>query len=281
MKTIKLNMVLSLLVLISALPNQAFAKKKVSLKYKLQQNDKFVSKTNVDQDIEMQAQGQTIDLNQVITIDGTTLISQVKPNSIETTHTINRMTMKQSIYGQEMTYDSSDPTTFASGRGKQVGEALNKLIGKSYQITIDEEGNITGFNLDSLMGPDNKVSSNVSTSNNFIVYPDHKVGVGDSWEADIKPLKNGNMKIHMKYTLKKMGGGKAVIGLEGNITANKVEGAELNLSGTQSGEATVDLHTGWTMDMTLDQEVKIEVQRGGMTIPMHVSGTISKTSRKK
>jgi hypothetical protein len=192
------------------------------------------------------------------------------------------MTMKQSMGGQELFYDSSDPATYASGRGAQLGAAFNKLIKKTFTITIDKLGHIQSFDLANLTGPNGKVSDNVSSGNNFIIFPDQKIKTGDSWEADIKPLKGSKTKIHMKYTLIKLSGKKATIGLEGTITANEEAGENIpKINGTQSGEATVDVRTGWTTEINMDQEIKMEVNQNGMTIPMTISSTVTKKSKAK
>ena len=281
MKRLKFALILSMAFLLPALMNQAQAQKKITLKYKLHQGETFVTTSNIDQDIEMHLQGQVMTMNQVITKTLLTKIITVNPNSIRTSNSIDAMTMKQTINGQEFNYDSSDPSTYASGRNKQVGDALNKIIHKTYEITVDELGNTTNFDLKNLMDGNNKLSSNVSSGNNFIIFPDHKVKTGDSWEADIKPLKGSNMKIHMKYTLKKIAGRKVTMGLKGIITANADSTMQMNITGTQSGEAIIDLHTGWALETNLDQEVKMEVNQNGMTIPMNISSTITKKSKLK
>ncbi len=281
MKHLKLALILSMAFLMPALMNQAQAQKKITLKYKLHQGETFMSTSNINQDIEMHVQGRVMTLNQIITNVLSTKITAVKPNSIQTTNSIDAMTMKQTVNGQEFYYDSSDPTTYASGRGKQVGDALNKIIHKTYGITIDDLGNIINFDLKNLMGENNKISSNISSGNNFIIFPDHKIKTGDSWEANIKPMKGSNMKIHMKYTLKKIAGKKATLDLEGTITGNDDNAAQMNISGTQNGEAIVDIRNGWTLETNLDQEVKMEVTQNGMTIPMNVSSTILKKSKMK
>jgi hypothetical protein len=221
-----------------------------------------------------------VNIDQKITTYVNTVVGKVAADSIQTTSTVKRMTMSQSVFGQKINYDSSDPKTYASGPAKRIGDALNKVIGKSYQVFIDEFGNITKFDMGDLAGQD-KVAGSVNSGDNFIVFPGHSIEVGDSWQADIKPMKSSNMIYHVKYTLKKVSGNEAVIGIEAKISANKVENQNMTLDGVQNGEATVDIRTGWTTKLNVDQEVKMEVQQNGTSIPMTFSGTIIKTSVKK
>ncbi len=279
MKNLKLFIALALILPI--IPLQANAQKKVLLKYKVKQGEKFISHQTANQDMDMEAQGQTITMNQVITTDISTVIGDVTPKEIKITNMVERVTMKQTIFGQELNYDSSDPSTFASGRGKQIGDAMKKIIKKPYAITMDHLGNISSYNLSALLQGTDKIAGNIKSGNNYVIFPDHKVKVGDSWEADIKPMKTDNMKIHIKYTLKKLSGKKATIGLEGVITASKIAGQTIKLSGTQDGEVVVDTKTGWTMSTHLTQDVKMKMEKNGMEIPMNISSTTTSTTEKK
>jgi len=279
MKNLKLLIVLALTLPIISL--QANAQKRVLLRYNVKQGEIFASHQVTNQDINMQAQGQTISMNQVITTDISTEIGKVTPGEIKTSNMVNKMLMKQTMFGQELTYDSSDPSTYASGRGKLVGDALNKIIKKPYGITMDHFGNISAYNLSALLKDNNKISGNIKSGNNYVVFPDHKVKVGDSWEADIKPMKMDKMDIHIKYTLKKLSRKKATIGIEGTLTASKVAGQSINLTGTQSGDVVVDTKTGWTMSSHMTQDIKMKIEKNGMEIPMDINSTITSTVEKK
>ena len=279
MKNLKL--LIAIVFLFPVLPQQASAQKKVSLKYNLQKGEKYITHTTTNQDITMQAQGQTMTMSQAITSDISTVIKESTSDSIVTSNKMDKMTMKQTMFGQELNYDSSDPSTYASGRGKQVGDALNKMIGKAYSIKMDRLGNIGSYDMSALLKDGGQVSSNLKSGNNYIVFPKHKVKVGDSWEADIKPMKTDNMQIHMKYTLKKVSGKKATIGIDGTLAANKINGTTTNLSGTQSGEVVVNLKTGWPVSSHMTQDIKMKLEKNGMEIPMEISSTIISTSEKK
>ncbi len=279
MKNLKLLIVLALTLPI--IPLQANAQKKVMLKYNVKQGEIYDSHQVTNQDIDMEAQGQTISMNQIITTDITTKIAKVTSDEINTTNTVTKMTMKQTMFGQELNYDSSDPSTFASGRGKQIGDALNKLINKPYGIIMDHLGNISAYDLSALLKDNKKLSGNIKSGNNYVIFPGHKVKVGDSWEADIKPMKTDKMNIHIKYTLKKLSGKKATISINGTITAIKIAGQTMNLTGTQSGEVVVNTKTGWLLSSHMSQDIKMKVEQNGTEIPMTISSTITSTTEKK
>jgi len=271
---------MAIVALMIAAPGHLLAKKKVNLKYHLQKNDTYITKSNINQDIQMQAQGRTVDIQAQTEIDGTTVVSAVASNSIQLTTTINKMALTQSVMGRKIHFDSSDPSTYASGSGKLIGDKLNQLIGKSYTKVIDDFGHITSMDL-SHFEEGLKTTGKLSSRDIYIVFPGHPVEVGDSWEATIHPKQNSNMVIHVKYTLNKLTGKDAVIGIDAKISGNKLEHKDMSLNGVINGEATVDLKTGWTTKVNVDQEVKMNAQTNGMTIPMTISGTITSISVKK
>jgi len=84
MKNLKLFIALALVLPI--IPSQATAQKKVLLKYNVKQGERYFSHQAANQDIDMQAQGQTISMNQVVTTDITTVISKVTSKEIMTTN---------------------------------------------------------------------------------------------------------------------------------------------------------------------------------------------------
>jgi hypothetical protein len=281
MKTLKSTLVLGIAFVLLAAPGQLFAKKKINLKYKLHQNDKFVTKSNTNQNIEMENQGQTVNIQSISTQDVTTVVDKVAANSIATSSTINKITYSQSVFGRKITYDSSDPNSYASGPAKALGDKFNAMIGKSYQTVLDDLGHVISIDMSQVTGDNGKVAGSLNSDDSYIVFPNHPVEVGDTWEADLKPIKSSDMKVHVKYTLNKISGNDAVIGIEAKITASKVADNNMTMDGVQNGEATVDIRNGWTTKINIDQEVKMSVQQNGMSIPMTISGTIIKTSEKK
>ncbi|MBE0650797.1 MAG: hypothetical protein IH595_08140 [Bacteroidales bacterium] len=281
MKTLKSTLVLIIAIVLLAAPGQLLAKKKIELKYRLHQNDKFVTKSSTNQNIEMQNQGQTVDIQSITTQDVTTVVEKVAANSIATSSTIDKITLSQSVFGRKINYDSSDPSTYASGPAKTLGDKFNKMIGKSYLTVLDDLGHVISIDMSQVTGDENKVAGSLNSDDSYIVFPNHSVEVGDTWEAEIKPIKSSDMVVSVKYTLNKVSGNEAVIGIEAKISASKVADNNMTMSGVQNGEATVDIRNGWTTKLNLDQEVKMEVQQNGMSIPMTISGTITKTSEEK
>ena len=187
--------------------------------------------------------------------------------------------MNQKIFGMEMNYDSEDSSTFNSGMGAQIAAEMNKVVGKSSQIVMSDKGKIIDLDL-STISDNTDITNNLTSGSTYAVYPDGKTKVGDSWENDIKPMKNSEMKVHVKYTLLKLSKKNAVIGVEGVLTGNEVEGEEVNLSGTTVGEMIVDRATGMLITSTLDLEMEMEMDQRGVKIPASImTSTITNATK--
>ncbi len=257
----------------------ATAQKKIRLQYNLKKGTMYTYDLSMDQEISFTANGQDMTLNQEMTMAlSSTVDNGEQPDTYKITSTIDGITMKQSIFGMEIFYDSGDSSTFTSGMGQKLGEELNKLIGKDYSITIDKQGNLKEMDMKNL-NANSDIQDNLNQSSTFAAFPDHKVAVGETWEVKTVPLTDSSLIINTKYTLKKIKGKKAFIDFESTITS--AESNESKISGTQKGELIIDKKTGWTNHATIDQELKMEMNNNGMTFPATISGTTEVTSKKK
>ncbi len=268
-----------LVLMIPFFTGTTFAQKKYQLKYKLHQGDKYNYSMNMKQDVSFEANGQTVTLNQTITFGMTMLIEkgkQSKTFKIETT--IDKMTMKQKIFGMEMYYDSEDSSTFSTGMGQKLGETFNKIIGKSFSATIDEFGNLKDMDMSNISESGIDFTQNLNQSANFAVFPNHKVAVGDSWESNGNPLTNSKMNVHTKYTLLKVKGKKVIIGFNSTITAKS--GSDSKINGTLTGKMTINRKTGWLHNSNIDQEMKMDINQSGNKIPADLTSTIEINSKK-
>jgi len=180
----------------------------------------------------------------------------------------------------EIKYDSKDPASTENPMVAKIAEAFSDLIGSSYTMTMDDKGNVKEIDMKELTDNDD-LAQNLSSGSNYAIYPDGKVAVGDSWEKDIEPLETSDMKYHIKYTVLKIGKKETTLGVEGSITANSIDDAEVNLEGTQTGEMIVNTQTGWLISSTIDQELTLDIEQAGQKFPATISRTTISTSVKK
>ena len=259
--------------------SSAVAQKSIQLQYNLSVGDSYIFVSDIDQDVSFEAMGSTMTLNQDMSFQMTSTVKKIEGDEIIKEFTFDKISMIQKIMGMEIVYDSEDSSTWNSGMGAEVANEMNKVIGKPSEIIMDNKGNITDINISSVTD-NSELTNNLTSGSTYAVYPDGKIKIGDSWENDIVPLKDSEMKVHVKYTLLKATRKQAVIGIEGVLTGNEIQGVEMQLSGTTVGEMTVDRATGMLISSTIDLEMAMEMEKDGMKIPTDIL-TTSVTSAKK
>lgn len=276
----KLSLVMTMVLLIPFFTFQTFAQKSADLKYNVNKGDAYEYVVDIDQDVVFETNGQTMALDVQITLENSTIVEAVYNDSIKLKSVIERIKMVQGIFGMQVTYDSDDPASNENPMAAKIAETMGTVIGKSYLQVMDARGGIIRMDMGNLTDNDDIVD-NINSGTQFAVYPDHPVKVGESWEEDITPVAESDMKMHAKYTLIKLSGKQATIQFDGTISANKMQDMDLRMEGTQKGEMIVDVKSGWLIESTVDQEIEMDVEQSGQKFPATISGTIKTTSVKK
>ncbi len=267
---IKLSVVIIASFLLVNLSN-VYAQKSVSLKYNVNEGDRYNFVTNVDLDMSFEAMGTTMTMESVMTIEMTSVVNKVENEEIYQDLIFDRIAMNQKVMGMEINYDSDDSSTYNSGMGAQMGAEMNKIIGESIVMIMDNRGNIKNLDVSNVTRDD--ITNNITSGNTFVVYPEGKIKIGDSWETDIEPLEDSEMKMHVKYTLLKATRKQSTIGIEGVVIANVVEGQEINLEGTTEGKMIVDYKTGMLISSVIDLEMVMDIEQGGVKFPASMMST--------
>jgi len=278
----KLNLVsiLSMVLFVPFFVVQSFAQKSADLKYVLNKGDVYSYVMEIDQDIVFEANGQPMALDMLIIFENSTKVAGVTPDSINLESTIDRVKMTQGIFGMQITYDSDDPATAQNPMAAKIAESMGMIIGKSYTQVMDDKGGVIRMDMGNLSDNED-FADNLNSGTQFAIYPDHKIKIGDSWEEDISPVEESDMKIHAKYTLLKLSSKQATIKFDGTISANTMQDMDLKLNGTQTGEMIVDTKSGWLIESNVDQEIEMDLEQNGQKFPATISGTIKTTSNKK
>ncbi len=251
--------------------SSTYAQKSVELKYNLNKGDKYNFVTNVDMDMSFEAMGSTMTMESVMIVEMTSVVNEVENNEINQDLFFDRIAMNQKVMGMEINYDSDDSSTYNSGMGAQIGAEMNKIIGKSVNMLMDNKGNILNIDVSGVTSAD--ITNNITSGNTYAVYPEGKVKVGAIWETDMNPLEDSEMSIHLKYTLLKASKKQATIGVEGVITANEIEGDEINMDGITVGEMIVNVKTGMLISSTIDLEMTMDIEQGGVKFPATMMST--------
>ncbi len=267
---IRISLVLAASFLLLNL-STVFAQKSVELKYNINTGDKYNFVTNVDMDMSFEAMGTTMTMESVMAVEMTSVVNKVENNEINQDLFFDRIAMNQKVMGMEINYDSDDSSTYNSGMGAQIGAEMNKIIGKSVSMLMDNKGNILNIDVSGVTSAD--ITNNITSGNTYAVYPEGKVKVGDVWETDMNPLEDSEMSIHLKYTLLKASKKQATIGIEGVITAKEIEGEDVNMDGTTVGEMIINVKTGMLISSTVDLEMAMDIEQGGVKFPATMMST--------
>jgi hypothetical protein len=117
-------------------------------------------------------------------------------------------------------------------------------------------------------------------TNIFARFPDHAVGVGESWQSELAAQTLVPITLHTQYTLLARADGVDRIGVTSQIALNeKAKYTRYTLSGKQSGVLSVDEASGLTRSFELHQNVngKINVLPPGQKasiVPISISSTV-------
>ena len=118
------------------------------------------------------------------------------------------------------------------------------------------------------------------------IYPDHPVGVGDSWSKKMVVTVGMPTVVNNTWTLKSRQDGVAFIDVQSTVEPNPDAGAlemgpakvKHQLSGTQNGSIEMDEATGWVLRSTVKQQLSGELSvEGGpqaVTVPMSLESEI-------
>jgi len=274
MKSFKKLAFVAALIMLPIFLTTTFAQKKVMLKYNLKEGSTYKNLTKVDQEIGFEANGQTMSLNQVILMKTSITAEDAENSNIRLNTKLDAMRMEQSIFGMDIIYDSEIDSTKKDPMVQKVAESLDKLIGSTYGVIIDEQGNIIEYDMGDF-GSNSDITNNLTSGNSYANFPDKKVAVGDSWEADITPLKDSDMSYHTKYTVVKIKKKEVTLAVETKISGNKLNSMDSKIEGSITGEMLVDPKTGWTISSDMDMEMTMELDQQGTKFPATISGTVT------
>lgn len=151
-----------------------------------------------------------------------------------------------------------------SGDAKLIAMPVFTLLGKTYRSAYDAEMN-KRWEVQTESG--RVVDSTENKMQLLLRYPDHEVGVGDSWKKNIMIKAGNKMSCDATYTLNEVRGDSAMISVEGKLSGKGESfGTEFSIDGNLKGSFTVDVATGWPLKTAIDQDFTLKI--GGRDLPM-------------
>lgn len=301
-----LSVFLSLMmVALVFLPGPAAAQK-VDLKFAPQLNEVLRLQCIIDSNIQTQmpslpqAQGQAQDQNIVFKglIEITCAVTAISPEKVVTMDVaVDRLAGDINIPGKPIKVDTKNPVN----PNDPVEKVLQALIGQKLTMAMDETGKLL-----SLSGIDQILETVISNSGMAnepgaamilpmirsqvsdkvvsdqlggmaSVYPDHPVGVGDSWSVNQVMAGMQNTQVDGGYTVTKIDDQYVFTDFKGvlnqNITQQVPNGSMVQKQkGTMKGQIRFERSSGLVTDMQMTQDIDGSTQvSGGSTPPITIT----------
>ena len=277
MKSQKMNLIVAVFILLPGFIINVAGQESVDLKYDLNQGDQYSYNMTTDMDITFDANGMSMTLGNIVVFESVATVQKALENEFTIGTRVKRIKSTQKMFGMEVRYDSDDPSTAQNPMVAQIAAAFSSVVGKSYIIVMDEKGNISHTDM-SQLSENEDIAKSINSGTQYAIYPERKIKVGDSWEQDITPVEESDMKVHAKYTLKEISGNRATLAIEGTIMSNAISDVEIKMNGTQKGTMVVDLKTGWLIKTVIHQSIEMDIEQAGQKFPASAEGTTTVTS---
>jgi predicted secreted protein len=280
-------------ILCSLISIGAFAQKTYVLRQNYPTGYKYDFSITSDQIINQKIGGQDVHLTQNIGTDYTFDITEGHSGEKDIKVTYNRIFIKSIAMGTTMTFNSDDQDSTKKN-------PFSGLKGASFFMTVTPNGGIKTVagiekmldNMAVKMSNDtnqvkqikNELSKQFSAEvvkqtmeSSFKIYPDRAVNIGDSWTVDTKMQMSMPIETITQYTLKEVKDGIAILSVKGTLVSkgnfeamgNKME---TDLSGTNSGETSLDIKTGIVLNSHLRIELYGKMKSMGKDIDFEMQG---------
>ena len=271
----------------------------VKLSFNPEKGQKYSYLFETEQDMKQTFMGQELPTQVVMTMLMDMDISE--KNNDETTLTSTYNAIKMSIANPMMSveYDSQRPKENPTEIENMIATIFLGLIGKSFSVNIDQTGSVKSVSgMDELiqgllrvLPQDNPAMQQMSGpflqsfnddamknmfEQSFKIYPANPVNVGDSWEGNITTAIMGmNQTMNNTYMLKAIEGNTAVMDVASTFVFNPEGSIEGEISGSQSGQMSLDVKTGMPQTSSVIQKYQGKLNAQGAEILLAVEGKVT------
>ncbi|SEB44491.1 hypothetical protein SAMN04489761_0758 [Tenacibaculum sp. MAR_2009_124] len=171
-------------------------------------------------------------------------ITDVSDNSYNASVKFDKMTMDMAQGGMTVSYDSSKSESELDEAGKIMKTRMDPML----KTVITMKGNHLGEVLETKAEPNIPGASDY-TNDSSVVYPEHKVAVGDTWT--MSKSKNG-LEMNFVYKVKSIETNKVVLEIGGKVTGIG--------EGDIKGSMNIDRKSGVPVQSNIDMTMKIQGQ---------------------
>ncbi|HYM21248.1 MAG TPA: DUF6263 family protein [Candidatus Kapabacteria bacterium] len=214
------------------------------------------------------------------------VVSHIERNgSITFDASLNRIAIKQYVSSQGdqelLTMDTKDSLINFGTDAIEFSDRFKKQNGVKYSMEFSKAGARISATLDSVFErmAGTRYDKPVDNATLFVVFPDHSVSIGESWNnTSITRFDNVQMITTDHYTLKSVDRTTAEIDLTQSLTASGEGGT---ISGKGSGSYTIDIATGMTQNAHISSDIDMTIKDGTTETPMKVTSELTIAAAKK
>jgi hypothetical protein len=268
----------------------------VNLKLNVSAGDVFESRVIVDQKITTSAMGMKLDVDQVMDVYQTLTVKAVDNDGNTTMESVtDRFVMKQNMPMMgtpiNVEFDTDNPEK-AGAIGESMAPYFQKMKGLTYQLALDPRGKLIRsdiqevykkLGMDSLSEQGGNKTPEGNSEQYMTILPDKPLKKGDKYVVEL-PSTGAGFAQKNTYTVKEISADIVTFEVAGEFIpakSEKLEGATVEVSGTQTGTVQIDRKTGMTVKSDLKQDLKMNITSMGMSMPTTSTGTITFTCTKK
>jgi hypothetical protein len=258
------------------------------LKFNLEKGKGYDYEIIWDMDQKIMGQQSQISIAGIYALKVTDDSAHIK--SLTGTYRSFKMNMK--MMGMEIDIDTDKPSPALSEEEMKknpmgmMNRVFSGIIGKSFIMKVDEEGNVlevSGFQemlqgMADSMGANedmrDKIAASLKDQFNeqtikdqfaqiFTIFPNKEIKTGDSWEKIFSIGGKMPAKYHTTYTVKEIEGDNVTLATKSRIES---DGGDVEVKGNQTGEMIIDSKSGLMINGSFNQELDTKVQGMSMTI---------------
>ena len=270
-----------------------FGQKAYLIKQDLPIGKKYSFNMISEQFITQKIGDQTINLNQTIGTEYTFAIRNGDGLEKDVQVIYDRIYMKSEVGGKTMNMDSDDQNTekvnpfrklkgasftmimLPNGAIKSIS-GIDKMVSDMASSTSTDTAVVNSLKL-SLAKQFNTETLKETMESSLKVYPDQPIKVGESWTVVTENKMAMPMQMTSHYTLKEVKNNIAYLNISGTLISKgnfeaMSNAMETDLTGTNSGDAELDLKTGLIMNSHFRIEMEGTIKSMGQSIGFKLQG---------
>lgn len=226
--------------------------------------------------------GQKVDIKSKSTNTNLIEIQDASDNGYWVASTLKRVQLNMNNMGQEMTFDSDNPTDMSG----ELAAGFKEQLGKTVVMVVDKNGIVKEVKNSGTLDPElmNAVAEQVGKNLSFLTnIPQGGATAGASWTDSISMEGVKNVST---YTLASVHGNSAVVNMTSTGDMNRDierQGMKMKmiLKNSMSGNYTVDLVSGIITSSNINTKSSGSMEMMGQSMPLQMETTVVTTLVKK